>query len=66
MAQPINIEPTVASLINSYRNLAQLWHQRAEYLMSEADAYGTYMAIKSAIECETKASRLEQRHVRFS
>jgi len=57
------IDPTFASLVNSYRNLAQLWRTRADTAMDQHDAFGTYEAVKKAQECEQAARRIELRHI---
>lgn len=57
------LDPSIASLINSYRNLAQLWRARADTQMQHGDSFEVYDAIKQSIACENSAHRLEMRYL---
>jgi len=58
------IDPTIASLCNSYRNLAALWYAHADALIDSTtrDVDAIHDAVKAARECENKARQLEIRY----
>lgn len=58
------IDPTIATLCNSYRNLASLWYARADSLIDSTsrDVHAIHDAVKEARACESKARQLEIRH----
>lgn len=46
------------SLVNSYRNLAQLWRESAAVKAADGDIYGVHRAVTHANACDTKAREI--------
>lgn len=59
------MDESAVSLINAYRNLAELWRTRADFWMRENNSWEVHQAVKNQLACEAKARQIEQRAIRM-